>query len=304
MEIAVIFAGLFAYFLFLTLFDPLLEDSRQVDRRIKKLKESAKDLNEELNKPITERLFLPAYSKMRQGLSKLSSKKDTGSLSKLGRDLRMAGIYMPPGEFSALKVVILFLSLFVSLGVMLIMPGTLLLKPLVLLFGLILGILIPRYYLQSKIKGRQNEIRAQMPDVMDLLSVSVEAGLSFDAALLRVGGHAKGALIDELLVVYREIQMGKPRKDALKSLSERSSVEEIKTFSGAMIQAEQLGISIKNVLRVQAQQLRLKRRQIAEEKGMKAPVKMMLPLVAFIFPVIFIILLGPSAVKIFNVFGG
>lgn len=294
----------FVYFLTLTLLSPLLKDLERVDRRLEKFRaKQPVQGNEELNKSFTERIILPAYTKFLKSITKISG-QNSSSLQKLEKELRLAGVSMSAGEFSALRLVVL--SFFLGMGALVgLFSGLALsIKILIALFAALWGLLIPRYYLTTKTKSRQKEISRQMPDIMDLLSVSVEAGLGFDAALLRVGQRSKGALIDELLNVYREIQMGKPRKDAFKSLSEKSNVEELKAFCGAVVQAEQLGISIKNVLRLQSRQLRMKRRQAAQEKAMKAPVKMMLPLVIFIFPVIFIILLGPSAIRIFQVLGG
>lgn len=305
MLFAVIASSVFVYFFILTLFGPKLADIERVGKRLEKL-DSAENENadEELSKPFAERIVVPMFSKLLKGVTKLSKNKNSSTLTRLERELHLAGITMPAGEFSALKRIIMFFCLGICIVFLFIPDINPLIKLLILLFGLILGILIPRYYLKSKIKKRQRMIRQQMPDVMDLLSVSVQAGLGFDAALLRVGEQASGPLMGELLGVYREIQMGKSRKEAFAGLSSRNSVEELKTFSGAMVQADQLGIPIRNVLSLQAQQLRLKRRQRAEEKAMKAPVKMMLPLVVFVFPVIFIILLGPSVIKIIQIFAG
>lgn len=295
--------SLFVYCLFLVVCEPFLGNYQKVSTRLRNLEDSGIEIgNEELARPFSERVVKPLLAKLLKGVTKLSGQKNIGALKKQEKDLRQAGISMPAGEFIALKNIILFICAGTGIA-SLFLPGiNAQMKLLILLFLLLLGILIPRYYVSGKAKKRLNEIRSQMPDIMDLLSVSVEAGLGFDAALLRVGERSKGALMEELLGVYREVQMGKPRKEAFKDLGERCSLEELKTFAGAMVQAEQLGIPIKNVLFLQAQQLRLKRRQSAEEKAMKAPVKMMLPLVAFIFPVLFIILLGPSVIKIIQVF--
>ncbi|MHB8964299.1 MAG: type II secretion system F family protein, partial [Saccharofermentanales bacterium] len=205
---------------------------------------------------------------------------------------------------SAIRMIVMF-SLFSFSLLPLAFPGFPVAgRFLIFLMGTVLAILVPRYYLKSSIKKRQEGIRGDLPDILDLISVSVEAGLGFDFAILRVVNRSKGPLAEELKVVYREIQMGIPRREALKSLADRSDVEELRTFVSSIIQADTLGISIKNVLRAQSSQLRQTRRQRAEEKAMKAPVKMILPLVIFIFPVIFIILLGPSVMEIAGTFGG
>jgi len=157
--------------------------------------------------------------------------------------------------------------------------------------------------LHSRIKKRRAAIQRQLPEVLDLLSVSVEAGLGFDAALQRISDRAKGELIDELTATYREISLGRPRSEALRNFEQRCGLEEIKSFVGAIIQAEQLGISLKNVLKSQAQQMRQLKKQRIEEKAMKTPVKIIFPLVFFVFPVLFIILLGPAIMNIMGMKG-
>lgn len=299
MALLILSATLFAYFLFLTAVRPFTRSRERVDRRVRSLQANEADgLDEELAKPFVERFVRPALSRLLHAVSRLSPKGSGGSFDRLRSELRMGGIPIEAEAFSALRWILLLGHLFAGTAAAVLVPLTLPVRMLFPLFGLILGILIPRYMIKSCIKNRQKSIRQALPDVMDLLSVSVEAGLGFDAALLRVGERSQGPLVDELMAVYREIQMGRSRRDALKSLGERNDVEELKSFCAAMAQAEQLGISIRNVLRSQSDQLRLKRRQLAEEKALKAPVKMVIPLVLFIFPVIFIILLGPSVLQI------
>ncbi len=142
-----------------------------------------------------------------------------------------------------------------------------------------------------------------MPDVLDLLTVSVEAGLGFDAALLKVVEKQKGVLADELMRVLQEIKMGRPRRESLRDLAKRNKpAEDLNNVVASLVQADQLGISIGGVLRNQAKQIRQKQRQRAEEKAQKAPVKMMIPLVFFVFPTIFIIVLGPAVIQIMDMF--
>jgi tight adherence protein C len=169
--------------------------------------------------------------------------------------------------------------------------------------GIVVGLMLLRYLLASRTRVRKQAIQKQLPEVLDLLSVSVEAGLGFDAALQRVADRARGPLIVELNATYREITLGRPRAEALRNFEQRCGLEEIKSFVGAIIQAEQLGISLKNVLKSQAQQMRLIRRQKVEEKAMKASVKIIFPLVVFVFPVLFIILLAPAIISIIGMGG-
>jgi tight adherence protein C len=164
------------------------------------------------------------------------------------------------------------------------------------------SIAIPRFFISSKIKNRQKQIQLDMPNVMDLLSVSIEAGLGFDAALYKVIQKLTGPLIDEMMQVYKEIKMGRARRDALAALAKRNTTKELQMFVSAVIQSEQYGTPIKAVLKVQSDQLRDERRKRAQEKAMKAPVKMMIPMLIFIFPVIFIIILGPTVINVIDQF--
>ena len=142
---------------------------------------------------------------------------------------------------------------------------------------------------------RQQQIGRTLPDSMDLLTISVEAGLGFDAALSQVAQNTDGPLSGEYFRVLQEMQIGKSRADAFRALAERTTIPELRAFVSSLVQADQFGIPIANVLREQSKEMRVKRRQRAEEKAQKVPVKIMVPLVLFIFPVIFIIILGPAA---------
>ncbi|NMB26389.1 MAG: type II secretion system F family protein [Firmicutes bacterium] len=169
--------------------------------------------------------------------------------------------------------------------------------------GLGLGLLLPDMWLKQRIQARQKAILKTLPSFLDLLTVSVEAGLGFDAALSKVTSREQGPLVEEFQRVLQEIRMGKARRDALRDLGGRTEVKELSSFLSALIQADQLGVSVGNVLRVQAQQMRRSRRQRAEEAAMKAPIKMLFPLVLFIFPSLFIVLLGPAVIQMVGTFG-
>lgn len=162
------------------------------------------------------------------------------------------------------------------------------------------GYYAPEWVLRSRVTARQSQIQKTLPDALDLLSITVEAGLGFDAALDRVAREIRGPLGGELYRVVQEMRLGRSRADALRDLGERSSVEELKSFVLAMIQADIFGISIASVLQVQADELRLKRRQRAEEAALKLPVKIIFPLLFGIFPALFVILLGPAAISIYE----
>ncbi len=176
--------------------------------------------------------------------------------------------------------------------------------PFALLFsaiGGVLGYYFPRLWIGQEITKRQAEIRKAMPDALDLLTICVEAGLGFDAAMSNVAKKWENQLSLAFARAIKEIQLGKVRRDALKSMSDRIDLPEMTSFVAAIIQSEQLGVSMAKVLRIQAEQMRMKRRQYAEELAHQAPVKMLLPMIAFIFPSIFIVLLTPAIITISKV---
>jgi tight adherence protein C len=166
-----------------------------------------------------------------------------------------------------------------------------------LLFTALLGMIgffLPVYWLGGRIRRRQDEIVKTLPDALDLLTISVEAGLPFDGAMQRVADKWDNELAKGFQRVLTELRVGKARKDALRDMSERMDVPDVTSFVAALIQADQLGISIAKVLRIQSEQMRIKRRQRAEEKAQQAPIKMLLPMTFLIFPTILIVILGPA----------
>jgi tight adherence protein C len=175
---------------------------------------------------------------------------------------------------------------------------------LVLMFGLVaIGYIAPGFVVGSRCRKRRDDVQAALPDALDLLAVSVEAGLGFDAAISKLLEHMHGPLIDEFGLALSEMRVGEARQDALKKLSTRVDSPELSAFVRAIIQADQLGISLGRILRVQAVDSRLKRQAAAEEKAMKAPIKMLFPTVLFIFPAMFIVVLGPAMLQLTKVFG-
>src|SRR5207302_1240536 len=162
---------------------------------------------------------------------------------------------------------------------------------LLTLGGAFVGFVMPDFVLSAKARGRREQVRSELPDALDLLAVSVEAGLGFDGAVSKLTEHMDGALTEEFSLALGEMRIGEGRQEALKKMSERLDTPEVSTFTRAIIQADQLGISLGRILRVQAADTRLKRQAAAEEKAMKAPIKMLFPLVLFIFPAMFIVIL-------------
>jgi len=164
-------------------------------------------------------------------------------------------------------------------------------------FG-VLGFMLPELFLTARIRGRRERIRSELPDALDLLAVSVEAGLGLDGAVAKLTEHMNGALIDEFALTLGEMRIGESRHDALKKMAERVPAPEVAAFVRSVIQADQLGISLGRILRVQAADSRLRRQAAAEEKAMKAPIKMLFPTALFIFPALFVVLLGPALLNI------
>ncbi|MDP4153384.1 MAG: type II secretion system F family protein [Bacillota bacterium] len=274
------------------------------DHRLKMISGvSGNALEEELEKSLVRRIVIPVYKKTTKLLSHLIKHKKSGkSDNALAHELRLAGIFIEPEEYSFIKLAVIIVYMILLFASIIVVKNTSF-KLLILIFGSIIAILFPRYFLKFRISSRQASMRHQLPAVIDILSVSIEAGLSFDAALTHVINAFKGPLIDELSLLAGELQMGRVRREALKALGDRTDIPELKAFTSSIIQSDQLGIPLKNVLRSQAAQLRAERKQRAQEKGMKAPVKMMLPMVVFVFPVIFIILLGPTIIRLMKQFG-
>jgi len=261
------------------------------------------DEDDELSLPFSERVIKPLLAMASQAMARFLPAKNRDKLQQM---LQFAG---NPGnlqahEFQALQFAVIILLSFGGWGFAFLMHKGLLIQLLLLLMGGICGVLSGKYYLTARIRTRQEAIQKELPEVLDLLTVSVDAGLGFDSAVSRVVEKSTGVLSEELRKTLKEIQMGKSRRQALKDLGERTGVEDLLTFIGSMIQADQLGVSISKVIRTQAQQIRQKKRQRVEEKAMKTPIKMLIPLVLFIFPTIFIVLLGPALINIMKTFTG
>lgn len=250
-------------------------------------------VTEHLNQPFSQRVMRPLWEKLQHLGKKLSSPERKQSYQK---KLVAAG---EPYGLDAEGLVVLKYGFMSGLALAGIIFGTF---TTAMVLG-IAGYLLPDLLLSAWKNERRDKILRSLPDILDMLSVSVEAGLGFDAALQKVVEKIEGPLSSEFQRTLSEIKLGKPRREALKDLALRVEVDDVSTFISSLIQADQLGVSIANVLRVQADQVREKRSQRAEEKAQKAPVKILIPLVFFIFPAIFIILLGPAVIQLMKTFG-
>jgi tight adherence protein C len=175
---------------------------------------------------------------------------------------------------------------------------------LIAIAGVLVGFFAPDLFLYQRAAKRADQIKRTLADAVDLLTISVEAGLGFDAAVQQVARNTGGPLAEEFSRVLREMQLGMGRSDALRAMGDRSNVDELRAFAGAMVQADAFGIPIGQVLRVQASEIRTKRRQYAEEKAQQVPVKIMVPLILFILPCLFVVVMGPAVLNAIDSFAG
>jgi tight adherence protein C len=255
--------------------------------------------DQQLAVPTVRRVVLPALEGFGRAARRLSP---VGVFERVEKEIVLAG--NPPGwdaeRVFAIKMVLPFVS--AALVLLLLVPTELSLLLRVLAVGLFAaaGWYAPEWIVRSRAEERQHEIQLALADSLDLLSITVEAGLAFDAALSRVARNVKGPLGQELFRVVQEIQLGKSRADALRDLADRTNVEDLRGFIAAMVQADAFGIPIARVLKVQSREIRIRRRQRAEEMAQKLPVKIVFPVVLTIFPALFVVLLGPAAIQIYE----
>jgi tight adherence protein C len=224
--------------------------------------------------------------------------------SRIEHKLQQAGrpFNMSPVDYRILQLSLLILLPLLFGGYSFILGVGIGFKIVFILAGFIAALLLPGYYLTLKTKKRSKLALRELPDVLDLLTVSLEAGLGFDSALSKMVGKKEGVLAAEFQRCLEEIRLGKTRREALTGVKERLVLDDMKVLISSILQAEKLGIGMVQVLRVQSQEVRDKRKQRAEEQAMKAPIKMLFPLVLFIFPSLFIVLLGPAAIQFIQVF--
>jgi tight adherence protein C len=249
-------------------------------------------------RPFRERVVGPAAIRVATLVLKLSPKT---SVEAVTLKLITAGLTVSPTAFLAAKGVAGAGGLIVGF----VLGGSARGVGGALFFGLALagaGWMLPEIAVSSRARSRREQIRSDLPDALDLLAVSVEAGLGFDGALTKITEHMDGPLSEEFSLALGEIRVGEGRAEALKKMAGRTGAPEVAGFTRAIIQADQLGISLGRILRVQAADTRLRRQAAAEEKAMKAPVKMLFPTVLFIFPAMFIVILGPAMLNFLSVF--
>jgi tight adherence protein C len=249
---------------------------------------------------LIKRVFAPALGRVARGLGGLLPRS---VLTGVEKKLVTAGEPMTINGFLTMVVVATGAAVGFGLLIVIAMGASIGITQIGILAALAaIGFFLPFYIISSRARARQSAIIKSLPDAFDLITTCVEAGLGLDAALARVAEKVAGPFADELSRSLRDVALGKPRKEALKELGERTQVPDLIQFTNAVIQAETMGSSVGQVLRVQSDQLRVRRRQRAEEQAYKAPVKMLFPLVLCIFPTLFIVILGPAAITIMQGF--
>jgi tight adherence protein C len=251
----------------------------------------------ELSLPFSERVIRPILQSVAALIGRMTPSQ---TLTRTRRYLELAGLAQKigPAEFVAARYIIAG----VLGGLTILLMGRMAIpmsrKLLLIVVAFALGYYLPGSWLGSKIRRRQHEILKSLPDALDLLTICVEAGLSFDAAMAKVVEKWDNELSRAFARVLQEIQLGKLRREALRNMADTMDIRDVSNFVAALIQADQLGVSIAKVLRIQSDQMRVRRRQRAEELARQAPIKMIIPIVFLIFPALFIILLGPGVLTV------
>jgi tight adherence protein C len=263
--------------------------------------EGSFDLRQQLEGSTLQRVVMPAVKKIGRILARVTPFDLT---ERINTKLVMAG--NPAGwdaeRVVALKIIGGVVGLVGGMALMALLPISGWMKLAFVAIITLLGYTVPSAQVSTMAGKRQGLIRKQLADVMDLLTISVEAGLGFDAALAQVVKNVPGPLAEELARLLQEVQIGVSRADSFRHLGERTTVPELEGFVLSMIQADLFGVSIANVLRAQSRELRLKRRQRAEEIAQKIPVKLLFPMIFMVLPALFVIVLGPGAIQIYNQF--
>jgi tight adherence protein C len=259
-----------------------------------------------MSAPFTERVVYPIARKLGELTMKFTPQNWLTSIS---RKLELSGATKTDPTMFLARQFVAAIAFGGGTFLLLNLAATSMTGGMIFLYSIlmtILGFFFPQYSLSRKITNRQKSVRRSLPDALDLLTICVEAGLGFDAAMAKVAQKWDSQLSAAFARVLQEIQLGKLRREALRSMAESIEVTELTSFVAAVVQSEQLGVSMARVLRIQADQMRVKRRQLAEEEAHKAPIKMLIPMVFLIFPSLLIVLLAPAALQIMQsgIFGG
>jgi tight adherence protein C len=293
-----VLVGVIALFLILRSRTP----SQSIEERLNELAASGQSftLEEiELSQPFAQRVLVPLLEKV-SGLAQRFT--PSNSIEAVRHKLELAGIAhkIKPAQFLGIRMIgslaLGILSLLVAFAGSIPLAQRL----LMIVVAFALGYLVPGIWLGSKIKRRQDDVQKALPDALDLLTICVEAGLDFTSSMQKVAEKWDNELSAAFMRTVQEMQLGKLRREAMRNMADSMDVPDVTSFVAAIVQADALGVSMAKVMRIQSDTMRMKRRQRAEEKARQAPVKMMLPLVFFIFPTILIVLLGPAVIQIKN----
>lgn len=281
-------------------------EARGINRSLAVLEamtDAPRELTADLEKPFADRVLQPLQDRALTIGRRLSG---ADSAERIRKKLDLAG--NPAGwtvdRFTASKVLGAGVGFLIALAVAMLLADALTTRLLIAAGGLVVGFLAPGFYLYQLAYDRTNRLQRELPDAIDLMTISVESGLGFDAAVLQVAHNTEGPLSDEFGRMIREMQLGMGRGEALRSLAERTDLDDLRSFVSAMVQADSFGIPIAQVLRVQSGEMRVKRRQRAEEKAQQVPVKITIPLIFCILPCLFVAVMGPAAINIMTNFGG
>jgi len=277
-----------------------------VDRSValvQALTNAPKELTKEYDESFADRIMAPLQSRALKIARRLSG---ADAAERIRRRLDVAG--NPAGwtveRVQAGKVIGAITLFLVSVALGSVMGMSLTVKLLFIVCATAVGWFGPNLYLYQKVYERSGRIQRELADAIDLMTISVESGLAFDAAVQQVARNTEGPLADEFSRVLREMQIGQGRAAALRAMADRTNVDDVRSFVTAMVQADSFGIPIANVLRVQSSEMRIKRRQRAEEKAQKVPVKITVPLIFCILPTLFIAVMGPAVIHIMDSFAG
>jgi tight adherence protein C len=280
------------------------QKSSAINDRLTQFTENTMSLEEmELQQSFKDRVIVPVYQAMLGMLGKLSPQQN---VDKVRLNLQAAGNpgNITPTMFSGMRIVLAVVLVVIFGAVTLTSMDNIMQALMYTALGAILGYMLPSMWLGQKIKKRKKNITRALPDALDLLTISVEAGLGFDVALQRVTEKWDDDLSREFRRVLSDVRLGRSRREGLRDMADRTGVEDIQTFVAAIIQADQLGVSMSKILRLQSDQMRTRRRQRAEEAAQQAPVKMLFPMVFLIFPALFVVILGPAVPRVIGSFGG
>ena len=284
--------------------NPQTANERALAARLEEFNKSGEAINLEkieLSQPFSERVIFPVARRLGEIAIRFTPQN---ALQSLARKLELAGspARLDPTMILAMQFIAMaifggLVALVFTVGATKWPLGRIVLASVA--FGL-LGFFFPQLWLSSKISKRQKDIRKAMPDALDLLTICVEAGLGFDAAMAKVSEKWETDLSQAFGRVIQEIQLGKLRREALRDMADRIGLAEMTSFVAAVIQSEMLGVSMAKVLRIQSEQMRVKRRQMAEEEAHKAPVKMLIPMALLIFPALMVVLLTPAGLRLMH----